>query len=143
MSKTRIYTTWAAMKDRCRNPKNKRFKHYGGRGIIVEWMDFFSFKNDMMPSFLETQKQNPNVKISIDRINNDGNYSKQNCRWATLVEQGRNRTNNRTIEVDGVSLSLSEWAIVTGLNRETLFSRVRRGWPPNEVLGKIRRVNKV
>jgi hypothetical protein len=73
------------MKDRCFNPKYRYFHRYGGRGITIskEWMEFQNFWNDMCPR--------PKGKMSIDRINNDGNYCKENCRWADTVTQKRNQ----------------------------------------------------
>src|SRR3990167_5792424 len=84
MYKTKIYTTWAQMKSRCDNTKSPHFKRYGGRGIKVckHWMKFENFYKDMFPTWKEG--------LSIDRINNDGNYSKKNCRWATAKIQSNN-----------------------------------------------------
>lgn len=88
---TKIYHVWQAMKDRCNNPKNKRFRDWGGRGIAIydEWQDDFqAFYNyvSKLPHFGE-------AGYSIDRINNDGNYEPNNIRWATRMEQNRNRRN--------------------------------------------------
>lgn len=79
------YAAWRSMRDRCANPKNKRFKDYGGRGIEVcqRWLVYENFLADM------GRKPHPNM--SLDRIDNDGNYEPDNCRWATSVEQNRNR----------------------------------------------------
>src|SRR3990167_7622642 len=90
MSLERFYRIWKAMKSRCNNPKNNGYKFYGGRGIKVEWHSFEEFKRDM----LKTYKDN----LSIDRIDNDGNYSKENCRWTTSLEQANNHSNNLIID---------------------------------------------
>ena len=80
------YWSWQHMKQRCLNPKNKRFKDYGGRGIKVcsRWLN--SFEN-----FLEDMGPKPGPKYSIDRIENDGNYSPSNCKWSTVLEQNNNK----------------------------------------------------
>lgn len=85
MSNRGIYGSWRAMKERCTNPNHQQWKNYGGRGITVcfRWMDFVNFKNDMEGSF--------QPKLTLDRIDVNGNYEPTNCRWATALEQSRNR----------------------------------------------------
>jgi len=93
MSKTSEFKVWTSMRDRCKNPKNCRYKDYGGRGISVcsRWDKFESFFGDM--------GNRPSSEFSIDRINNNGNYEPSNCKWSTRSEQQRNKqpypTNNR------------------------------------------------
>ena len=83
-----LYCLWVAMKQRCLNPKAQNFKNYGGRGISIcdRWLSFENFVKDMLPTF---QKG-----LTLDRINNDGNYEPNNCRWATHLEQGKNKQNS-------------------------------------------------
>lgn len=85
MSKTRFYRIWKDMNTRCNNPNYRLYKNYGGRGISIcdRWEHFENFKEDMYPTYDE--------KLSIDRIDNNGNYCKENCKWSTDVEQNRNR----------------------------------------------------
>lgn len=90
LSTTPEYKIWQLMKDRCFNPNYRYFHRYGGRGITVskEWMEFQNFWNDMCPR--------PSKALSIDRIDNNGSYCKENCRWATVVEQRINRGQFKT-----------------------------------------------
>lgn len=82
------YNAWSGLRQRCDNPNNKAYKHYGGRGISYtkRWNDFSKFLKDMGIK--------PSKELSIDRINNDGNYNKTNCRWATAKQQANNRRNS-------------------------------------------------
>jgi len=86
MCYSREYGAWHAMKQRCYNYNNSNYNYYGGRGIIVcdRWR--YSFEN-----FIEDMERKPSLDHSLDRINNDGNYEPENCRWATLSEQNSNR----------------------------------------------------
>lgn len=82
---TRTYRTWDSMRQRCLNPRDKKYKDYGGRGILIcaRWLESFS-------KFLEDMGEKP-IGLSIDRINNDGNYESSNCRWATPLQQRHNQ----------------------------------------------------
>lgn len=119
--KSRTYQSWISMVQRCINPKCKHYKNYGGRGISVHerWLKF--------ENFLEDMGEAPEG-LSIDRINNNLGYSKENCQWATRKEQSRNKRNNRFITLNGQTKCIAEWSEETGIKYDTLFSRLHNGW---------------
>jgi hypothetical protein len=124
MSGTRIYNIWAVMKRRCTNPNNKEFGRYGARGITIcdEWQDFMSF-------YKWAIENNYTEELTLDRIDNNGNYEPSNCRWVTMKEQQRNRSNNHLITYEGKTLTISQWAEERNINHDTLFSRInKRHW---------------
>lgn len=117
---TRIYKIWADMKKRCYNVNSKSYPNYGGRDIVVcsEWLnDFMAFYNW---SVLHGYADN----LTIDRINVNGNYEPNNCRWVTVKQQCRNKRNNRRYTINGVIHCLSEWCEILGLNFTTVYSRL-------------------
>jgi hypothetical protein len=122
MTKSREYRVWSKMKNRCLNPNNKRFKDYGGRGITVcvEWRH--SFK-----TFYKDMGNRPENK-TLDRIDNNKGYSKENCRWATNKEQSSNMRSNHFLEYNGETKTVSEWARLYGFKEGVLSSRIYRGW---------------
>lgn len=130
-SKHRLYSTWNSMKQRCSNPNLRGFQNYGGRGITVDprWLNFQNFIEDMWPSFQEG--------LSLDRIDNDRGYSKDNCRWTDRVTQRHNsrpRTNMIRLEAFGTDLTLQEWASALEINIMTLYNRVYRKWAAEKIL---------
>lgn len=122
MSKTRVYRVWAAMIERCSVPENKSYPIYGGRGIhvCVSWKNFANFIADM---------GEPDPGMTLDRVDNDGPYSLENCRWATPTEQARNKRNNRLYPYQGEMLTLGEVSERTGITVSALKWRIHRsGW---------------
>lgn len=95
-NKTRIYRIWNAMRYRCLNPNSPSYKNYGERGIKIcdRWMEFESFKEDMYDSFLQFEKEHGEGTATFDRIDVNGNYDPENCRWVTTYEQSRNKRNS-------------------------------------------------
>ena len=121
MSTTRIYKIWKIMKKRCSNKNTLCYKNYGERGIKVcdDWINSFeNFNNDMNEGYSD--------KLTIDRIDNNKGYSKENCRWATMKEQNNNRSNNRLLTFNGKTQTMSQWADETGINKGTISSRINR-----------------
>lgn len=114
------YKRWTGMMDRCYNEKSSSFKIYGGRGIKVcdRWHDYEKFYEDM---------GDPECGMSIDRIDFNGDYSPENCRWLDVVGQCNNRRSNYWIEHDGERKSLSDWARKYGIKPATLQMRIEKG----------------
>jgi len=130
LSKTDEYHIWQTMKARCYNPNNHKYKRYGGRGIAVcdRWLQ--SFEN-----FIADMGKRPSTSHSLDRINNDGDYTPQNCRWATPKEQARNTQTNRLITLNGVTRTLVEWREYYGLSVTQLEYRMyHAGWSAEKAL---------
>lgn len=125
---SKIYMTWARMIQRCTNPNNEYYNNYGGRGIIVckRWFKF--------PNFLKDMREPPTKNHSIDRINNNKNYYKSNCRWATPRQQARNKQNNHLETYNGKTQCLAVWAEETGISSHVLWKRFNRGWSPKRAL---------
>lgn len=131
LSSTREYGVWRDMIRRCYSPSRHDYARYGGRGIVVcdRWrQSLLAFNTDMGPR--------PSAQHSIDRIDNDGNYCPENCRWATLKEQRANRRPVCGLCVDwrGESHNLSEWGRILGFRSRILYSRIRRGWSIEKTL---------
>lgn len=121
---------WLSMNERCHKPDHKQYSYYGGRGIYVcdEWRSPYGFAR-----FIENMGPRP-PKMTLDRIDNDGPYTKANCRWATYTTQERNRRNNRIISYDGKSACMSEWAEHLGISSAVLYQRFLSGMSIDKAL---------
>lgn len=120
-SYTRLYHIWVNIKYRCYNQHCNHYFRYGGRGISVckEWIESYEIFE------LWSLENGYTDILSLDRINNDGNYDPNNCRWATAREQGNNKSNNQYYEYDGLKLTLPEWANRYKINYGTLYKRIK------------------
>ena len=119
---TTEYRSWSGMMTRCYNPNQPSYERYGGRGITIceRWHSFNNFLTDMGIK--------PAAEMSIDRIDNNGNYEPGNCRWATPTQQNRNSRQNVLMPSDGETKCMAEWAEEKGLRQDTFSRRLERGW---------------
>ena len=130
--RTRLYKIWAKMKERCSNQSAVNFKDYGGRGITVceEWaQSFAAFRDWALANGYRDD-------LTIDRIDNDGPYCPENCRWATRKEQNNNRRNIIMLSYNGETHTLAQWAEITGIKRKTLWERLHNGWSVERALAE-------
>lgn len=129
---SRLYKIWQGMKGRCFTPTNTKYKDYGARGITVcdEWLDFQNFYDWAV-------KNGYSDGLTIERIDVNGDYEPSNCRWATNKEQSLNKRNTVKIEIDGKVKTLTEWAEYTGIPRNTIYMRYRRGHRGKDLIKPI------
>lgn len=130
MSRTRPYRIWRGMVRRCTDANNKDFRNYGARGVLVcdRWrQSFSSFWDDMGPLYLPG--------LTLGRVDNNGPYSPENCRWETAKEQARNTRVNRLIETPAGTMTMTQASEIFGIAKGTLFARVvRYRWPTERAL---------
>lgn len=137
MSQERIYNIWNGMMGRCYNQKAKFYNDYGGRGIYVcdEWYD--------VNNFVEWALVNGyNKKLTIDRIDVNGNYEPDNCRWITNKEQQNNKRNNVFIEYQGETKTLQQWSEILEINHTVIRNRLKRGWSLDRLFEKPKFIRK-
>ena len=134
MTGTPEHRCWKNMRSRCTNPNIPSFDKYGGRGIQIcaRWSRFENFFEDMGPR--------PTPKHTIERIDNNGHYCPENCKWATMAEQDVNKRTNRFLAWDGKTLTVSQWACQLGMPETTLRARIGYlGWSIEKALTLPRR----
>jgi len=127
---TRLGRIYHNMKTRCYNPNYDKYKYYGGKGIKVcdEWLEsWYAFEDWAM-------ENGYNDSLTLDRIDPEGNYSPENCRWISMKEQANNRTSNRMIEYNGETKSLQQWADILGIKAHTLSQRLDTGWSVEDAM---------
>lgn len=138
MSRSPEFKSWLHMKERCHKEDNPQYHNYGGRGVEVcsEWRDDFQ-------AFYDHIGPKPSPELTVDRVDNDGNYEPGNVRWASRQQQCRNFRCNTLLTYDGRTQCIVEWAEELGVNRGTLQTRLQRGWSTERALtqptGKHRR----
>lgn len=125
------YGVWASMKQRCNNPNSQMWHRYGARGITYQksWESFDEFIKDMGKKPKGVTRQ-----YSLDRIDNDKNYTAKNCRWATTEEQSLNRSNTRLLTFRGKIHPMATWTKILGFNRNLIPSRLRYEWSVEDAL---------
>lgn len=123
------YITWSHMKQRCINRRDPSYVRYGGRGITVceRWLSFENFITDMgwKPEGL-----------TLERLDNMGNYELSNCKWATIIDQANNRRSNTNLTLNDVTKTIAQWASYLDINPQTISTRLRRGWSVERALAK-------
>ncbi len=128
-SKGKLFFCLQAIKRRCFNAKNRSYRRYGGRGISVcdDWLVYENFESWALSNGYKEG-------LSIDRINNDGNYEPGNCRWTTSKVQGNNKESCVYLTYNGEKLTIAQWAEKTNISWSTIKRRLKSGWPVNDIL---------
>ena len=126
MTNTRFHNIWLRIRERTYRKSHVAYHNYGGRGIVMcdEWLDFLNFKKDMFVSYNFHVKKYGELDTTIDRVDNNKNYCKENCRWATNKEQANNMRTNRVIEYKGEKKNLIQWAEQIGISRDCIARRL-------------------
>jgi hypothetical protein len=130
-SLSRLHSIWKHMIERCEKDYSDAKKYYQDKGIIVcnEWHNYFIFKEWAI-------NNGYNENLTIDRINNNGNYEPSNCRWITILMQQSNKSNNHFISINGRIETASEWERISGIGSKTILYRLKLGWKDDELLSK-------
>lgn len=135
-SKSKIYAVYCTMIQRCESKKNKSYSNYGGRGITVceEWRNSFTV-------FYEWAMANGySDGLTIDRIDTNGNYEPNNCRWVNAIEQANNKRNNELLEYNGEIHTIAEWARLKNMSYSTLYERIKvHNWEIERALNTTQR----
>lgn len=131
-----MYAVWGAMIQRCENPRDKGYKNYGARGITVckQWETFSNFWNDMS----ETWRHG----LWIERNDNNGNYTPENCFWAIPLAQSRNTRRNTYVTFQGETKTVTEWSDKIGANRGLVSYRMLHGWTPEQAVTTVPPIRK-
>jgi len=131
MTNTRLYRIWSNMKGRCCSKTHPRYKEWGGRGVEVcdEW------KNSFIAFYKWSMENGYSDELTIDRVDNNGNYEPSNCRWATLKEQANNTRRSHFITLDGETHTITEWSEKLGIERGVIKDRIDKlHWTPEQAL---------
>ena len=133
-TRTRLYSVWNGMHQRCYNPNNERYSSYGGRGIRVcaEWDDFATFRDWALSAGYDESASYG--ECTLDRINVNGNYGPDNCRWVNEAVQSRNRTTNIYLTYKGETNVLKDWARMLKTDGQVLKRRIEKGWTPEQII---------
>ena len=135
LSNTRLFNIYYDMLSRCYDTNIQQYEFYGKRGILIcnEWTDkekgFINFYNWSI-------KNGYKDDLTIDRVNVNGDYEPNNCRWATMKEQSNNRRSNHNIELNGITKTISEWSEIYKINDHTVRDRLKRGWTEEDAIRK-------
>lgn len=137
MSRTRFYGIWNAMKQRCSNPNNCEYMNYGGRGITYDpkWEDFLGFYDDMYTSYCVHSEMYGETRTSIDRIDPNKNYCKDNCTWATPLEQSNNQRRNLLLTIDNQTKTFADWCRYYNKPYGVTLKKYHQGYPIEDIFG--------
>ncbi len=126
---TKEYRVWLGMKQRCNDALSPSYDRYGGRGIKVcdRWVSSYE-------TFLADMGRCPEPRYSLNRKDNDGPYSPENCEWASPIAQANNRKGNKRVTINGESRTIAEWCAKTGAKRNIVYQRIKKGWEPSRAL---------
>lgn len=129
MSNSPEYLAWLNMRSRCNNPNDREYPRYGARGITVapEWEHSFE-------KFYADMGDKPGPEFSLERIENNDGYRPGNCRWATDIEQARNRSNNRRVEHNGVMKTLAQLRDESNIDDRLIWQRLENGWTVDQAI---------
>lgn len=133
MSKTRLFTIWQSMKQRCCDKNHCNYRHYGGRGIRVckEWSNSFE------KFYCWAKESGYNNSLTIERINVNGNYSPDNCKWISKNEQANNKRNNHLVDYKGGKYTISQLSEISGISYMCLYNRISNGWDIEKAITTI------
>lgn len=134
---TRLYAVWDSVRQRCNNPNNKAYHNYGGRGIKMceKWNDFNKFREWAFNNGYDENAKHG--ECTLDRIDTNGMYAPDNCRWCTIKQQSNNKRDTIYLEWNGEIKTLSEWSEKTGIKYCTLWKRYSKGLSLNEILKEV------
>ena len=126
----RLTNIYSMMKQRCYNTNSQNFKYYGGKGVSVcdEW------RNNPQAFYDWAMTHGYKDGLTLDRIDNDGNYEPSNCRWVTMKEQDNHRSNNVILTLNGESHTIPEWSEILGIKQHVIRNRINRGWSVENTL---------
>lgn len=128
-SSSRLYAIWSLMKRRCLNSNDPAYKYYGGRGISLcdDWHHYEMFRDWAVVNGYDNT-------LTIDRIDINGDYEPQNCRWVSRAVQANNRCNSINLCISGITMTMTQWAKCKNMKPQTVWYRLRHGWSPEEAL---------
>lgn len=121
-------------RQRCELKSCKDYKNYGERGIKFLWYSYEEFRRDMYDGYIKHRLENGSFNTTIERIDPNGNYSKENCTWVTWKEQSRNKRDSRFITYNGRTMNAADWAYEIGASRAAISYRIKAGWQPEKII---------